>query len=242
MENKRKPLADHKRVGKKFIPPLKQLNSFQEIRYDRDILPEIIWMGLINDMYGYREGVQLVTRFCKLVDAICGRQRIGNIAFVGDYTEVSAESTDQILEALKRDGLLTQLRSALAPLVVLYRGFPLSFIGVDTSNRSRSDLIRTIRGCVDTHLDRYKTPGLAIQANVLYVAGLTQRVLYGESMEVPDLNSLVEDPESDAANRAAASVCTGVLTMFATSEGLRVSEWARSFWNQNLRIDACDFA
>jgi hypothetical protein len=118
MENKRKPLADHKRVGKKFIPPMKQLKSFQEIRYDRDILPEIIWMGLINDTYGYREGVHLVTRFCKLVDAICGRKEIANIAFVGDYSELSAESRGQIIEALKRDGLLTQLRSALAPLVV----------------------------------------------------------------------------------------------------------------------------
>lgn len=242
MKNKHKPLSDHKQVGKKFIPPLKQLNVFEEIRYDRDILPEIIWMGLINDKFGYKEGAQFVTQVCELIDAICGCEEIANLTFVGDYSKLSTEKTTLILEALVRDRLLAALRSALYPLIELYRGFPLSFIGTDESYKSRSDLVGTIRRCVDAHLNKSKPPGLAIQANVLYVAGLTGRVVYGKDMDVPDFKSLAEDPESDGASRAAAFARAGVLELFVTTDGLRASEWGPSFWNQNLHIDACDFA
>lgn len=47
---KKRILADHKKVGKKMIPPIYQHPdmNIQESDYATDTLPEIIWMGLIH--------------------------------------------------------------------------------------------------------------------------------------------------------------------------------------------------
>ena len=59
MAEKKIVLEGHKKVGSKFIPPMMQLPNWTEISYINQILPEIIWMGLINDEFGYRDGIDL---------------------------------------------------------------------------------------------------------------------------------------------------------------------------------------
>jgi hypothetical protein len=57
MSNKKKIiLGDHKKVGSKFIPPMAQL-GITDVSTINQIFPEIIWMGLLNDSYGYREEI-----------------------------------------------------------------------------------------------------------------------------------------------------------------------------------------
>jgi hypothetical protein len=53
-----KILKDHKRIGKRFVPPLMQL-GIEEVNYINELLPEIIWMGLVFDRIDYRAGINL---------------------------------------------------------------------------------------------------------------------------------------------------------------------------------------
>ena len=57
---KREVLGDHKRIGKRFIPPfLYQLGSLSEISWVNEIMPEILWIGLLIEHFGYQRGVEL---------------------------------------------------------------------------------------------------------------------------------------------------------------------------------------
>lgn len=237
----RKPLADHVRVGKKFIPPLKRLKGLLEVRYDLDILPEIIWMGLVNDEFGIQQGTEIIARFCEIAYATCPDQGVQVYTFAGDYSCIGPECQARIVSELQKEGLLRPLSVALAPLAQLYDGFPLGFLMDDKCKASDKDLVSIMRVCVERHSDKYKTPSLVIQADVLYVQGLIGKLLFPKDMEVPDLNSLIERPNSDAAAKTAAFVRSGVLNMLATPDGLRKNDWGSRFWNQNLSIDACEF-
>src|SRR6476660_4643412 len=47
-------LADHKRIGSRFIPPLLQYERFQEISWSEQFIPELFWLAVLNHSCGRR--------------------------------------------------------------------------------------------------------------------------------------------------------------------------------------------
>ncbi|WP_292655690.1 hypothetical protein [Nitratifractor sp.] len=65
---KKKILQDHSKIGKRLVPPLKSSNiPLREGDYTKEILPEIIWIGLIHEKIGLKRGIELVYRFVSFV-------------------------------------------------------------------------------------------------------------------------------------------------------------------------------
>src|SRR5262245_12357695 len=63
----KKVLQDHKRQGKILIPPFtSMLGPLQEVSRVKTIMPELIWIALIQDSHGHREGVQLITSIARV--------------------------------------------------------------------------------------------------------------------------------------------------------------------------------
>ena len=65
--SKKTVLSGHKKVGSKFIPPFAQIGQFSEISYINVVLPEIIWMGLVQDTLGVRGCVDLCADFVQIL-------------------------------------------------------------------------------------------------------------------------------------------------------------------------------
>ena len=60
-------LQDHKRKRKTFIPPFTQmLGPLREISWVKTMLPELLWIALIQDYYGHAKGVALITSLTRL--------------------------------------------------------------------------------------------------------------------------------------------------------------------------------
>ena len=55
---KKRVLEGHKKVGSRFITPMKQLPNMKSISYVNQMMPELIWIGLINDSIGYVKGAR----------------------------------------------------------------------------------------------------------------------------------------------------------------------------------------
>jgi len=62
-------LDDHKRIGKKFISPMAQL-GLQVVHWVDTIIPELIWLALINTELGVRRGAELTATTTKLAAKI----------------------------------------------------------------------------------------------------------------------------------------------------------------------------
>jgi hypothetical protein len=59
---RKKVLQDHKQRGKTLIPPFTHLlGPLREVSWVKTILPELLWIALIQDRYGHRMGVELIT-------------------------------------------------------------------------------------------------------------------------------------------------------------------------------------
>jgi hypothetical protein len=56
----RRILANHKQVGKRFIPPfVATLGPLSEVRWVDDVLPELLWLALLNHQHGWKDGADL---------------------------------------------------------------------------------------------------------------------------------------------------------------------------------------
>jgi hypothetical protein len=52
-------LSDHRKVGKKFIPPMLDIGVFKDANWKEFILPELLWIALLNEKHGLRDGAEL---------------------------------------------------------------------------------------------------------------------------------------------------------------------------------------
>lgn len=242
MAEKKKVLEGHKKVGSKFVPPMMQLPNLTEISYINQILPEIIWMGLINDEFGYRDGIDLSSNLARRAFDLKETDKHINFTLVSNFNLLSAERKSELVRSLEETSELVKFRDSLLPLIALYEEFPLSFLGMSEKIFDKIELIEKIKNCIKKHINKYDTPALIIQANVMYVRGSTGGLHVAPHIEIPDLNTLIEDPESKKAERAGAFVRISAMQEMMPMRETRICDWAESFWNQSYKIDKCDFS
>ena len=242
MANKKTILEGYKKIGSKFIPPMMQLPNWSEISYINLMLPEIIWMGLINDEFGCLDGISLSTNLANRAFELKKSHKHINFALVSNFSLLSNEKKIELIKGLEESSEIGRYRRALLPLIVLYEDFPLSFIGTDEEEYEREQLIEKMKACIDRHADKYETPAMIVQANVIYIRGTNGGLRVASHLEAPDLNVLIKDPKSEAARRAGGFVRNGAMQEFMPMGEDRYGDWSKTFWNQGYKIDKCDFS
>ena len=240
MPEKKKILSGHKKVGKKFIPPMMQIPNMEEVSYVHQILPEIIWIGLLNDKVGYKQGVSIASRISKMAYEIKGDDPHTNFSFASNFSTLPTKQKIILKARLSDEALLTTLQEALLPLTILYNSFPMAFLKTETSIKKQA-LVERMRECVKRHFDKYETPSLVAQSLVVYTLGITGCLYFASHIKAPDLNALIEEPGSEAAKYAASFVRTNAMIECMNIKKSRADDWARSFWNQSYTLDQCDF-
>jgi hypothetical protein len=82
-------LSDHKRIGKRFIPPLLQLQAFTEVSWRDQGLPELLWIGLLNDEYGHSKGTELALAVARACTQVVKQPSPTIFAFTSAYATLS---------------------------------------------------------------------------------------------------------------------------------------------------------
>lgn len=202
------------------------------------MLPELIWIGLINDNIGYVKGARLIEKIFAAVDEIGVRDAKTNFAYASSYAVLQDGKKLALLDRLTPLGIMDDLKTYLAPLVLLYYDeFPMRFIGPPSTVISNEQLIGKVSSCVEKHLDKYQTPGIVLHGSVLLSRLVTKTISLPAGMELPDFNSVIDAPESHEAKRAAGFMRANALGEFGM---LGISDrWARYFWNRGYELSPC---
>ncbi|MYC60876.1 MAG: hypothetical protein F4X09_11895 [Gammaproteobacteria bacterium] len=233
-------LAGHKRVGKRFIPPMKQLPKTVDTSYVNDMLPELIWIGLINERVGYVRGARIIEKVFLAVDAQKEKKQGGNYALMSSFNKLAADQKTAITQALREEGVLDIIQNSIAPLVLLYDDCPLIFLGPPTNTYSQEDLISIIKLCVGKTIDRHDTPGIVLFGAMLLARLVTKTIEFSADMDLPDFNSVIDSPGSEKARRAASFMRASGLAEFGM---IKIGNtWAKHFWDKNFELSSCEFA
>lgn len=240
MKSKQKRvLGDHKKVGSTFVTPMNQLPNMRSRSYVNDMLPELIWYGLLNDRWGYVEGTRLFERVVRAAHEQCEESGRTNFAYSSCYLRLTETQKSKVREMLEEEGKLSVLRNSLGPLTLLYDGFPLGFLGPPDELRTPEKLVNTISACVQRHLNKYETPAIVLHGAAMVASMVCDKLRFSADMKLPDFNQVIENPESDEAQRAAGFMRASALGTFGMVE--LSDDWARYFWNRGLELSPCTY-
>lgn len=238
MSEPKQLLEGHKRVGKRFIPPMKQIDKLTEFSYVDDLLPQLIWLGLINDMIGFIKGARLFEKIVLITHEVLAKSANCNLALLDAYRLLDEGQKVAVVNALEHEGVLGKLRNCLAPLIILYENCPINFIGNPEEVLDEKVMVQRMRDCVGNHLDKYKPPGIVLHGNMLLSRLVTKTISFPASMDMPDFNSVIDAPDSQEAKRAAGFMRANAMAEVAM---LNIDcSWSEYFWNRGAELSPCE--
>lgn len=244
MKKNEKILKDHKQIGKKLVPPLMHSIPLQLSSYTEELLPEIIWMGLINEELGYRKGTDLIRKFIKSAYDSKTSDDYVNFSISSNLYKLDINEKKVLIQKLLNEDIYLEVSDILSPLIYFYNDSPFSFLNkeVDLTEEEEQVLLEKLKKSLHNNFDRFKQASNVAQLNVYYTRILDGKVHFHNGMKIPDFNSIINNPNSEEANEASAFVRNGVKSEFMHMSDVQNHDysWSKSFWNQSYKLDNCE--
>lgn len=160
-EKIKRVLSDHQKVGKRFIPPfLQKVSNLQEVMWLDNILPELLWLGLLNEFYDYQTGVTLALSLAKAAVTVNDQRNKIWFASTSLYSILKKNQKNKIITLLHSSNELELLQKALFPLGAFYPKCPLNFLFGDRLPRTKkpNDNLEKLKFLLSGMFDRTGIP------------------------------------------------------------------------------------
>lgn len=237
MIKKKRVLEGHKQIGKRFVTPLNQIDIMQETKYVERTMPELIWMDMLNLMYGDEQGIDMTMELCHKLHAICATgDNFINFTIASKYEQIVDPTRAKVLSELKDSLLLENVSKALAPLKRKYPAFPMAWLIQAEPVDDNDDDLDLVAKSVVRIVDKYTMPASIVQANVLYFRIRSGKISYASHVPTPDFQEMVTNPDSILGKRSASQARMGAMMEIAREEP---DTWPRAFWNDNYKLSKC---
>jgi len=232
-------LDDHKKQGKKFIPPLKNGMNFAEVQYVERILPEIIWIAFVIDHLGSREGVRIASGVIAQATSCFNSEENTEWSMISSYSILSEEKKKLLTEALQRENLFSDFRKSIEMFVRVFpKANPLLFmINEEPLSPSDADVMKA-KEVIARNYNRWSFDAVVTQSVILYTWATSGKLCYCNNIEPPKLEAIFEDFKSPEAKRASSHVRIATSNLYMFCEDEIDDKWARYFWNRGLELDS----
>ena len=235
-------LSDHKRIGKKFIPPfIDRLGStFKETSWVKLSVPELVWIALLNYRYGYKEGADLSLSLAKATkEAI---NKVEWYAPLSSFTSLTKVQKAKIQEILEKEGKMNKLAAGLLPLNYYYPKSPLSFIKSKQSpNKEDKEMfLSEIKNVLTNLYDKVSKEATFTQANAIYICFVLGKLQVTKNSALANFPEIENYPSTEESKKIAASIRASINGFIGLDLGAPITDWPDYFWNRGLEIDKCE--
>jgi hypothetical protein len=234
-KTKSRILIDHKKIGKTLVPPMRQyLGEQGMVSWEDRILPELIWLAVIIEKLGVKRGVEIGAKIAKFANGILSNEYF---AFISSFDLLSDEQKKNLVQLLKDDNCFDEVHESLSPLLQMYPECPLKFFDKQQQYPVQAQTINGFKNTISKYYNRRAQPAMIIQANVVYFAGICGKLHYFSDVQVPNLESIINDFESEKSKHACASVRASVNGFYGMIDEKLSDRWPRYFWNPGVQIE-----
>lgn len=234
-------LADHKRVKSKLITPFNdQLGPLNEVSWVNTIIPELLWIALIQVRWGPHRCVEILTAFTRDLRA-SHVDRVGTVwAAAGEFEQVPTEELKRIV-LQNEQNYGAELKVALRPLAALYPREPLSGIH-DAEEMTPSESDNALIKSVLTDLfDRSSVLATMTQAHAVWLAFDSGCLKVSADTSLAQFPRIDEYPETELSRRIAGAIRASINGFFGAAGPMcSNSEWPIKFWNRGLELEPCE--
>jgi len=239
-KGKRTPvLGDHKRIGSKLVTPFNDaFGALREVSWINLMIPELLWIALVQHAWGPRRGVEIITAFTRDVRASDPTRAQTIWAAAGKFASLPDGALADIVNGRPyRDDLCTPL----APLHALYPQHPMrELVAAVPDPALLLDLV-AFKELVAELFDRMSTRATMVQATATWLAFDAERLKVSEGQALADFPRIEDYPNTDQSRRIATSIRATLNSMFGEPNLMASgTDWPIAFWNRGLELGPCE--
>ena len=240
MKKRPRVLADHKKVGKTFIPPLvAELGPMSEVRWVTDLVPELVWLALLSKAYGLRAGAELARRLAFAAINTRGESPKEWFALASAYARLDTSEQQAVVIKLEQDRVAQEIREALSPLM-FYPECPLGFLFAD-SRKPTNVSLKHFKRVLASIFDKNESPGTFTQATAVHIAFLSDMLRVFKGLALANFSAIEDFPDTGESQRVANSIRLAALVLYQTFAPESSRNWISYFWNRGLELEKCRF-
>ena len=241
---RKRVLSDHKRDRKKLIAPFNyMLGGLQEVSYIDVIMPEIVWIALMHQGFGIREGAELARVLSKAAIESVVQEKKAFFGHISSYASLSDDEKKAVLTKLGDAGILDRLRRILLPLPALYPECPMVFLFPDGVPKlpDRERALANLKRVLEEMYDRTSPTAVFALATFTYLAFLGDALKVDKSVSLAKFPEIQNYPNTDLSKRIASGIRVFAYSYFGMVAKEEPSTWPTNFWNRGLELEKCDF-
>ena len=241
---KKKVLQDHKRQGKTFIPPFTHtLGPLHEVSWIKTMIPELLWIALIQDYYHYHEGVKLITSLSRIVHKCSPSEKKHVFASISSLGQLTIDEQSCLQSDLAASGDLLKIQKALMPLISFYPECPLHFLFSSENKLSGNEKkkLEQLKSLVGGMYDKSSKDTMMVQATAIWLAFDSGALKVAKGLALASFPEIEKYPNTELSRKVAASIRASMHIFFTEPNYPTSSKWPSYFWNRGLEIDQCYF-
>ena len=239
-------LEDHRRRGRKLIPPMLEL-PMQQTLWHVERLPELFWLAFLGNRIGDGPTLELAYEMAVDIESTIKRLRGNDKAFraylPSEHLSCSDCEREQVLVDHSESAWLRELRPHLADMTTVWHDLPFSYLISLSGDGPNPEIVSEIKHLLQECCHRHDKRALIIQATMVALEFRTEKMFIAQGLEIPDLNAIFDYPETEESQHAAGFVvttCGGTILHRNGPTNRPDFTWQRSFWNTCFRLEPCE--
>lgn len=173
-------LGDHKREGKKLVPPLLANDlPLSGIESVGEMIPNVVWAALVVDSLPLARAVEIIRGLSAACQENAEEER-RLFVYTSDFSTLKSETKLRVLQGLAEAGILRDVQRSLYPLASLYRETALDWLydgDVEGYNGEEIErCIRTMQRVVGQSHDRHFPGTVHAQGAIVYAHVMAGRL------------------------------------------------------------------
>lgn len=234
-------LSDHKKEGKRLIPPIMQLPMMQMVSFRDKTMPCLIWLSALFVRIPDREAVQKSLDLITRCHEVLGEEAaIPPLVFLNSFSQLSDAQREEIASDQKVRDIADFLWLKIAHQILLFKDHPLAFLFSSYKLELPTELaIEHLKEDVIGLLDRYSHHATKVQVTALVANIASGKMVISSRINLPNFDVIFTAPESDEAKRVAGFARANL----NAEAGIRTKEgnsWATSFWKNAFYLEGCE--
>jgi hypothetical protein len=236
-------LSDHKKIGKRFVPPfIAAIGNLSEVSWVDQIIPQLIWIARLIDTFGFKKGVDHSLAIARIAKESADKEKTDWFGWLSSFSNLSEQQKSFIIEKLTAEGILDEISSAFSSFVTFYPAFPLLFLTTITPKDLGNDTVAELEEIKQTLLnlyDRRSVFAMRVQATVIYLAFVNDFLKVAKGLALADFPEIENYPNTERSKEVAASIRATINSFAGLVEDAGFNSWSNYFWNRGLEIEPC---
>jgi hypothetical protein len=210
-------------------------------------LPDLFWLAFVSNRLGDQKTCDVVFEMATSIESTIHRARGNQIAFrayvLSEHLSCTPHERDLVASGHQDANWAQTLAPHIRDMAVVWPELPIGYLASPDNRSTVPEIVLEVKNLLGRCQDRHENLAIRIQSIAVSLELRTGHLKLPRGLEIPDLNTIPEYPETEESRKAAGfivSTCTSLLLCRTGGDKTNTFRWPRMFWNSCFNQGTCE--